>query len=68
MQCDVVEDAIWAAVRALHEQEHLFLRLQESAQQIGQGESASQFRVRAEQARRQSEALRELIASPIPRS
>jgi two-component system chemotaxis response regulator CheB len=63
MQCDVVEDALWAAIRALHEQEHLVRRLQEGAQQAGQFDAASEYLARAEQARRQSESLRNLIAS-----
>jgi len=58
-----VEDAIWGAIRALHEQERLFSKMCESERQSGQAERAIDYEAKAMQARVHSQSLRELIST-----
>jgi two-component system chemotaxis response regulator CheB len=58
LQCSTLEDAIWAAVRALHEQEQLFRQLH--------GKSKAReddYLDRAAQAKEHAQLLRDLIAT-----
>jgi two-component system chemotaxis response regulator CheB len=64
LQRHSVEDALWAAVRALHEQERLFRNLHEKAH--GRAlDHAGEYLAKAEQAREQSQLLRHLITARI---
>jgi len=63
LQRDSVEAAIWAAVRALHEQERLFGKLSERERASGQPERAAEYEEKALQARAHSRALRDVIAA-----
>jgi two-component system chemotaxis response regulator CheB len=63
LQRDAVEDAIWGAVRALHEQERLFSKLSERERQSGQMERAAEYQAKATQARTHSQTLREVIVT-----
>jgi two-component system chemotaxis response regulator CheB len=63
LQGEEVEDAIWAAVRALHEQERLFIKMSEKSQQLGHSISSAEYLAKAEQARKHSQSLREIIAT-----
>jgi two-component system chemotaxis response regulator CheB len=63
LQRDVVEDAIWGAIRALHEQERLFSTLSEKASEPHNAEKASEYKAKAMQAKAHSQTLREVIAS-----
>lgn len=61
LQRDAVEDAIWGAVRALHEQERLFSKLSERERQSGQIERAAEYEAKATQAKAHSQTLREVV-------
>jgi two-component system chemotaxis response regulator CheB len=63
LQDDAVEDAIWGAIRALHEQQRLFSKLSEKELQSGQAESAAEYQAKAAQAETHSQALRDVIAT-----
>jgi len=63
LQRNAVEDAIWGAVRALHEQEQLFSKLSERDRQSGQIEGAAEYEAKAAQARAHSQTLREVIVT-----
>ena len=63
LQGDAVEDAIWGAIRALHEQERLFTKLCERELQSGNTEAAGEYRAKAAQAQAHSQALRDLISA-----
>jgi len=63
LQTDAVEDALWGAIRALHEQERLFDKMREKALEAGQHASAADYQAKAVQARAQSQSLREVIAT-----
>lgn len=63
LQDDMVEDAIWGAIRALHEQDRLYTKMQESALATGNAKSAAEYQARAAQARSHSQSLREVIAT-----
>jgi two-component system chemotaxis response regulator CheB len=65
LQKHSVEDALWAAVRALHEQERLFRNLHEKADGRGLNEAGFEYLAKAEQAREQSQLLRHLITARI---
>jgi two-component system chemotaxis response regulator CheB len=65
LQTHGVEDALWAAVRALREQERLFQQLHDKARERGQDEAGNEHQAKAEQARQQSQVLRELIVARI---
>jgi two-component system chemotaxis response regulator CheB len=58
-----VEEALWAAVRALHEQEHLYQRLHERMRHSGASTMSSEYQAKADQAREQGQVLRELITT-----
>jgi two-component system chemotaxis response regulator CheB len=60
---DSVEDAIWGAIRALHEQERLFSKLCERERQSGQAEHAVEYEMKAMQARAHSQSLRDVISA-----
>ena len=63
LQSSTVEDAIWGAIRALHEQERLFSKMSEKALQSGYTDSVAEYRAKAAQAQAHSQALREVIAT-----
>jgi len=65
LQRDAVEDAIWGAVRALHEQERLFSKLSERERQSQHMERAAEYEAKAMQARAHSQTLREVIATRV---
>jgi two-component system chemotaxis response regulator CheB len=62
VQEQVVEEAIWAAVRALHEKESLLTQFEKKARAENRSDAAAEHAVAANQARRHAEALR-LMAS-----
>ena len=63
LQRDTVEDAIWGAVRALHEQERLFSKLSDRERQAGNAESAADYAAKAMQAKAHSQTLREVVVT-----
>lgn len=63
MQGSEVEDAIWGAIRALHEQERLFTKMREKALQLGHADSSADYLAKAEQARQHATALRDVVAT-----
>lgn len=63
LQRDTVEDAIWGAVRALHEQERLFSKLSDRERQAGNAESAADYAAKAMQAKVHSQTLREVVVT-----
>jgi two-component system, chemotaxis family, protein-glutamate methylesterase/glutaminase len=63
LQRDAVEDAIWGAIRALHEQERLFSKLCEKERQSGQAERAAEYEAKALRAKAHSQTLRDVIAT-----
>jgi two-component system chemotaxis response regulator CheB len=63
LQSEAVEDAIWGAIRALHEQERLFSKLAEKELQSGRQGGGAEYQAMAAQAQAHSTALRELIAA-----
>lgn len=60
-QTDAVDDALWAALRALEEKVDLLHHLAEGAADHGRRHSALRFRSRAAEAGRQAEAIRALV-------
>ena len=62
LQRDSVEDAIWGAIRALHEQERLFKTLCERETKSRHAERAAEYAEKAMQAKIRSQTLREVIA------
>jgi len=63
LQSTTVEDALWGAIRALHEQERLFNQMSEQAVQSGHTGSVAEYRAKAAQAQAHSQSLREVIAT-----
>lgn len=63
LQSQAVEDALWGAIRALHEQERLFSTMREKALQLGGPAAAAEYEAKAARAKRQAQSLREVIAS-----
>ena len=63
LQRDAVEDAIWASIRALHEQERLFKRLRDRERQSGDLDRANDYDLKARHAKAHSLTLREVIAA-----
>jgi len=63
LQSSTVEDAIWGAIRALHEQERLFDKMSEKALQSGHHESVAEYQAKAAQAQAHAQALRDVIAT-----
>ncbi|HEX8886487.1 MAG TPA: chemotaxis protein CheB [Noviherbaspirillum sp.] len=57
------EDAIWSAVRALHEKHTLHKRLATDALRRGAADVANEHRAAAEQANQHAQALRKIISS-----
>lgn len=65
LQGNAVEEAVWGAMRALHEQERLFNKLAENALRLGHQQSAAEYQARAAQAQAHSRSLRDLIAARV---
>jgi two-component system chemotaxis response regulator CheB len=70
LQGSEVEEALWAAVRAMHEQEQLFRRLHRAARASGHGaanddERADDYLRKAEQIKQQAALLAELIGTRL---
>ena len=70
LQGGEIEEAIWAAVRALHEQEQLFRRLYLKSPALQQGaleknDPRNEYLIKAEQAMEQAQLLRDLIAARV---
>lgn len=65
LQNEAVEDAIWGAVRALHEQERLFSKLAEKELQFGHQARAAEYQAMAARAQAHSQTLRSAIASSV---
>jgi two-component system chemotaxis response regulator CheB len=63
LQHEAVEDAIWGAIRALHEQERLFSKLAEKELRSGNEGAAAEYQARARKASVHSQALRDVIAA-----
>lgn len=63
LQGEAVEDALWGAIRALHEQERFFSKLAEKELQFGHQESAAEYQATATKASAHSQALRDVIAA-----
>ncbi|HKR98208.1 MAG TPA: chemotaxis protein CheB [Candidatus Dormibacteraeota bacterium] len=63
-QADSVENALWAALRALEEQGSTATRLGDRLGRLGDQVSQRRFRERAESARRQAHVLRRLLTEP----
>jgi len=63
LQEQLVEDALWSAVRALHEKEKLLRRMAEDAVQAGLTQSALEHVQQAADAQRSSELLRRLMTT-----
>ena len=62
-QTAATEQAVWAAVRALHERYTLLKRLADGAKQNGFNKQAQEYEASAETAAEHAEALRQLITS-----
>ena len=63
LKSTAVEEAMWSAIRALHEQERLFEKLGEKDQLAGLHPSAAEYEARAVQAKLHSQALRDVMAA-----
>jgi two-component system chemotaxis response regulator CheB len=63
LQSEAVEDALWGAIRALHEQERLFSKLAEKERQSGHQAGAAEYQAMEARARAHSQALRDVIAA-----
>jgi len=63
LQRDAVEDAVWGAIRALHEQDRLFTKLSIRERQSGQAARAAEYEAKAMQARAHSQTLRDVIVT-----
>lgn len=61
-QGDTIADALWTALRALDERRETAERLSNQADGTGRAWSRAHFRLRAEQARRSANVLREMLA------
>jgi two-component system chemotaxis response regulator CheB len=71
LQGSEVEEAIWGAIRALHEQERLFTAMHAKAVELGHVQSSADYLEKAQQARQHAQSLREVIATRalvIPRA
>jgi two-component system chemotaxis response regulator CheB len=62
-QNDFAEQAVWAAVRALHERHTLLKRLAEGAKEHGYDKQAEEYEASAETAADHAKALRKMITS-----
>lgn len=69
LQSSKVEEALWAAVRALHEQEQLFRQMHQTLSanrvEMQPNEFRDEYLINAEQTGRHAQLLRDLIASRI---
>jgi two-component system chemotaxis response regulator CheB len=70
LQGNEVEEALWAAVRAMHEQEQLFRRLHRAAQASRHGAAnddgqSDEYLQKAEQIKQQAALLAELIGTRL---
>jgi two-component system chemotaxis response regulator CheB len=59
---DVVERALWAAVRILEEKAALAARLSERMRSAGNARSSARFTLRAREASEQADAVRAVLA------
>jgi two-component system, chemotaxis family, protein-glutamate methylesterase/glutaminase len=66
LQSEAVEDALWGAIRALHEQERLFSKMAENERHSGHQGGAGEYQAMVAKARAHSQALRDLIAARAP--
>lgn len=66
LQGNAVEDALWGAIRALHEQERLYAKLAENELRAGHQGGGAEYRALAAQARAHSQTLRELSTARAP--
>lgn len=62
-QCDAAEQAVWAAVRALHERYTLLKRLADGAKENGYDAQAEEYEAAAESAAGHAQSLRKMITS-----
>jgi len=63
LQHEAVDEAVWAAIRALYDQEQLFVRLQQAASRNRNAAPADEYRRKAEQAREHAQLLRDLLVT-----
>lgn len=63
LQHRTVEEALWAAVRALHEKEQLYRRLHEALSRGAQDDISVEYEAKVKQAKEQARVLRDLIAT-----
>lgn len=63
MQDKVVEEALWGAIRALHDQQRLFSKLASKEQNAHHQESAADYQSKALEAQAHSQSLRDMIAT-----
>jgi two-component system chemotaxis response regulator CheB len=63
LQGEAVEDALWGAIRALHEQERLFSKLAEKELQFGHEEKAAEYQAMAARTSAHSQTLRDVITT-----
>ncbi|WP_034349237.1 chemotaxis protein CheB [Noviherbaspirillum massiliense] len=61
-QTDMAEEAIWGAIRALHEKEMLLKRLAQTASDTNRMEDAAEHAAAARQAARQAGTLRKMVS------
>ncbi len=61
-----VEDTLWNAIRALEEAQLLMTRMAEHLNTAHNDEEARQLSARADEARRQSDMIRQLVTSRVP--
>lgn len=62
-QCDAAEQAVWAAVRALHERYTLLKRLADGAKENGYDAQAEEYEAAAASAAGHAQSLRKMITS-----
>ena len=63
LQSEAVEDAIWGAIRALHEQGRLFNKMAEKELLSGHQGGAAEYQAMEAQAHAHSQALRQVVAA-----
>lgn len=63
LQREAVEDAVWGAIRVLHEQERLFTTLCQRERMSHRAERAAEYADNAAEAKRRSQTLQEVIAT-----
>lgn len=63
LQKDAVEEALWGAVRALHEQERLFGKLADKENQVGNQVAATEYEAMLARAKKHSQVLQAMITA-----